>query len=63
MKIRKDFTRFVSCVIKYNLCFRENEEHESKELETEFVSWPMVRYKREVLFGWIDLLGKVIRFF
>ncbi|CAG9560390.1 unnamed protein product [Danaus chrysippus] len=26
-------------------------------LETEFVSWPMVRYKREVLFGWVDLLG------
>ncbi|XP_047985980.1 sodium channel protein Nach-like isoform X2 [Leguminivora glycinivorella] len=25
-------------------------------LETEFVSWPMVRYKREVLFGWVDLL-------
>ncbi|XP_049782021.1 sodium channel protein Nach-like [Schistocerca cancellata] len=21
-----------------------------------FVSWPMVRYKREVLFGWVDLL-------
>lgn len=27
-------------------------------LETEFVSWPMVRYKREVLFGWVDLLGE-----
>lgn len=27
-------------------------------METEFVSWPMVRYKREVLFGWVDLLGK-----
>ncbi|XP_037874750.1 sodium channel protein Nach [Bombyx mori] len=29
---------------------------ESNSLETEFVSWPMVRYKREVLFGWVDLL-------
>ncbi|XP_013178118.1 PREDICTED: sodium channel protein Nach-like isoform X2 [Papilio xuthus] len=28
----------------------------SNALETEFVSWPMVRYKREVLFGWVDLL-------
>ncbi|CAH2075249.1 unnamed protein product, partial [Iphiclides podalirius] len=28
----------------------------SNSLETEFVSWPMVRYKREVLFGWVDLL-------
>ncbi|XP_063821327.1 sodium channel protein Nach-like [Ostrinia nubilalis] len=30
----------------------------TSSLETEFVSWPMVRYKREVLFGWVDLLGK-----
>lgn len=29
----------------------------SYDMETEFVSWPMVRYKREVLFGWVDLLG------
>ncbi|XP_077287685.1 sodium channel protein Nach-like [Arctopsyche grandis] len=27
-----------------------------RPLEIEFVSWPMVRYKREVLFGWVDLL-------
>ncbi|KAJ8969446.1 hypothetical protein NQ317_016777 [Molorchus minor] len=25
-------------------------------MECQFVSWPMVRYKREVLFGWVDLL-------
>ncbi|XP_068081669.1 sodium channel protein Nach [Anabrus simplex] len=25
-------------------------------LELGFVSWPMYRYKREVLFGWVDLL-------
>ncbi|XP_045764971.1 sodium channel protein Nach-like isoform X1 [Maniola jurtina] len=29
---------------------------QTNSLETEFVSWPMVRYKREVLFGWVDLL-------
>ncbi|XP_030023452.2 sodium channel protein Nach-like [Manduca sexta] len=28
----------------------------TSSLEIEFVSWPMVRYKREVLFGWVDLL-------
>lgn len=22
----------------------------------EFLTWPIVRYKREVLFGWVDLL-------
>lgn len=26
-------------------------------METGFLSWPMIRYKREVLFGWVDLLG------
>ncbi|KAK9732285.1 Amiloride-sensitive sodium channel [Popillia japonica] len=33
-----------------------NDNPDSKGLEAEFVSWPMVRYKREVLFGWVDLL-------
>ncbi|KAK9889769.1 hypothetical protein WA026_007148 [Henosepilachna vigintioctopunctata] len=27
-----------------------------KTMEAEFMSWPMIRYKREVLFGWVDLL-------
>lgn len=33
-------------------------EHIEDPLEISFVSWPMVRYRREVLFGWVDLLGK-----
>ncbi|KAJ8920125.1 hypothetical protein NQ315_011782 [Exocentrus adspersus] len=28
----------------------------SYKMDCQFVSWPMVRYKREVLFGWVDLL-------
>ncbi|CAH0555414.1 unnamed protein product [Brassicogethes aeneus] len=32
-------------------------------LEAEFVSWPMLRYKREVLFGWVDLLGVEIIYY
>ncbi|XP_025197810.1 sodium channel protein Nach-like isoform X1 [Melanaphis sacchari] len=28
----------------------------NESLEIGFVSWPMVRYRREVLFGWVDLL-------
>ena len=32
----------------------------TNRLEIAFVSWPTVRYKREVLFGWVDLLGKYI---
>ncbi|XP_023310115.1 sodium channel protein Nach [Anoplophora glabripennis] len=28
----------------------------AKKVNCEFASWPMVRYKREVLFGWVDLL-------
>ncbi|XP_031341381.1 sodium channel protein Nach-like [Photinus pyralis] len=34
----------------------DGEDNRRRELEVEFVSWPMVRYKREVLFGWVDLL-------
>ncbi|KAK4875187.1 hypothetical protein RN001_011609 [Aquatica leii] len=34
----------------------EDSDEVNRELEAEFVSWPMVRYKREVLFGWVDLL-------
>ncbi|KAL3267896.1 hypothetical protein HHI36_007035 [Cryptolaemus montrouzieri] len=33
-----------------------NEGEETKTMEAEFMSWPMIRYKREVLFGWVDLL-------
>ncbi|CAH1155369.1 unnamed protein product [Phaedon cochleariae] len=33
-----------------------SQEGEEGALECQFVSWPMVRYKREVLFGWVDLL-------
>lgn len=32
-------------------------EDEVNIMETGFLSWPMIRYKREVLFGWVDLLG------
>ncbi|VVC41222.1 Hypothetical protein CINCED_3A010987 [Cinara cedri] len=31
-------------------------EQIEEPLEISFVSWPMVRYRREVLFGWVDLL-------
>ncbi|XP_044755808.1 sodium channel protein Nach-like [Coccinella septempunctata] len=33
-----------------------NNEDEINTMETGFLSWPMIRYKREVLFGWVDLL-------
>lgn len=42
----------------YKYIFTGYFDRESKSLEAEFVSWPMVRYKREVLFGWVDLLGE-----
>ncbi|XP_066904739.1 sodium channel protein Nach isoform X1 [Halyomorpha halys] len=29
---------------------------DEEPIEIGFVSWPMIRYKREVLFGWVDLL-------
>lgn len=45
-------------VEKLNENSAEFGEPKGRIMETEFVSWPMVRYKREVLFGWVDLLGK-----
>ncbi|XP_073973573.1 amiloride-sensitive sodium channel pickpocket 23 isoform X2 [Rhodnius prolixus] len=34
----------------------DSNEKAKNPVEIGFVSWPMVRYKREVLFGWVDLL-------
>ncbi|XP_045473290.1 sodium channel protein Nach-like [Harmonia axyridis] len=33
-----------------------NNEVDISTMEIGFLSWPMIRYKREVLFGWVDLL-------
>ncbi|XP_063230877.1 uncharacterized protein LOC134535629 [Bacillus rossius redtenbacheri] len=35
---------------------RSGSSGDSHRLEIGFLSWPMLRYKREVLFGWVDLL-------
>ena len=32
----------------------------TNSLEMALAYWPMMRYKREVVFGWVDLLGKYI---
>lgn len=29
---------------------------EDSRVNIEFLTWPIIRYKREVLFGWVDLL-------
>jgi len=29
---------------------------EAEGVLVEFLTWPIIRYKREVLFGWVDLL-------
>lgn len=35
----------------------ESSKKEEKErINIEFLTWPIIRYKREVLFGWTDLL-------
>ncbi|KAK5644500.1 hypothetical protein RI129_005800 [Pyrocoelia pectoralis] len=43
-------------VEKFIMHNTEEGDNSNRALEVEFVSWPMVRYKREVLFGWVDLL-------
>lgn len=29
---------------------------ENERIKIEFLTWPIIQYKREVLFGWVDLL-------
>ncbi|XP_028130109.2 sodium channel protein Nach-like [Diabrotica virgifera virgifera] len=41
---------------KLDTLMPDEEGEGNSKLENKFVSWPMVRYKREVLFGWVDLL-------
>ncbi|XP_050294298.1 uncharacterized protein LOC126734644 [Anthonomus grandis grandis] len=55
----KDITR-CNCMLGCNNTIYETQhiafEGNSSGLKLFFVSWPMVKYKREVLFGWVDLL-------
>jgi hypothetical protein len=34
----------------------EADKRENFFINIEFLTWPIIRYKREVLFGWVDLL-------
>jgi hypothetical protein len=34
----------------------ESSERKEFKVSIEFLTWPIIRYKREVLFGWVDLL-------
>ncbi|PNF31312.1 hypothetical protein B7P43_G11545 [Cryptotermes secundus] len=65
----KDEIRLIKCpcelgcsntVYEVDKLVGEENTDMTKYLEVAFVSWPMVRYKREVLFGWVDLLGKYV---
>lgn len=37
----------------------EDSEGAGPYLNIEYLTWPIIRYKREVLFGWVDLLGEL----
>lgn len=37
-------------------CNFRSDRPESLGVLVEFLTWPIIRYKREVLFGWVDLL-------
>lgn len=34
----------------------EGAKDDEYRINIEFLTWPIIRYKREVLFGWVDLL-------
>lgn len=44
------------CVFLYYSSGGEAAEGEEKYINIEYLTWPIIRYKREVLFGWVDLL-------
>ncbi|XP_050099386.1 sodium channel protein Nach-like [Anopheles aquasalis] len=41
---------------KYSKIIRTEEEQQEAQVTIEYLTWPIIRYKREVLFGWVDLL-------
>ncbi|XP_052863169.1 sodium channel protein Nach-like [Anopheles cruzii] len=41
---------------KYSKIMKTEEEHQEAQVTIEYLTWPIIRYKREVLFGWVDLL-------
>lgn len=52
-------TAFFSCVQNTSIIFnirRNLETNAEKTVSIEYLTWPIIRYKREVLFGWVDLL-------
>lgn len=52
-------TAFFSCLQNTSLIFnirRNLETNAEKTVSIEYLTWPIIRYKREVLFGWVDLL-------
>lgn len=45
-----------SCVTQF-ICLRlNNDASAATYINIEYLTWPIIRYKREVLFGWVDLL-------
>uniref|UniRef100_A0A182J395 Uncharacterized protein n=1 Tax=Anopheles atroparvus TaxID=41427 RepID=A0A182J395_ANOAO len=41
---------------KYSKIMKTEEEQQDAQVTIEYLTWPIIRYKREVLFGWVDLL-------
>lgn len=43
-------------ILFLNRIVPESSKREDFRIHIEFLTWPIIRYKREVLFGWVDLL-------
>ncbi|XP_058127127.1 sodium channel protein Nach [Anopheles ziemanni] len=41
---------------KYSKIMKTEEDQQDAQVTIEYLTWPIIRYKREVLFGWVDLL-------
>lgn len=66
-KFTKKYVRMLSCNdmkkvrkairnILYFSVILSSRKQEDFRVNIEFLTWPIIRYKREVLFGWVDLL-------
>lgn len=54
--LQQNTVRRVIGNIIFSSVILSSRKQEDFRVNIEFLTWPIIRYKREVLFGWVDLL-------
>lgn len=53
----KSYEKLLKIISNLNYRLKpDSDKREDFSINIEFLTWPIIRYKREVLFGWVDLL-------